>query len=92
MLDDVARASLESSLIALRGSLKSSVQALKPEGLRGPLESSVQALKHDPRMIDIMDTHQALNTLEDILELPKTPLAKVLGLEQGEKKDDGATV
>jgi hypothetical protein len=92
MLDDAARASLKSSLIALRGSLKSSVKAFKHEALKGSLESSVKALKHDPRMIDIMDTHQALNTLEDILELPKTPLAKVLGLEQAEKKDDGATV
>ena len=92
MLDDVARAALESSLIALRGSLKSSVKALKPEGLRGALESIVNGHKHDPRMIQIIDTHQALNTLEDVLELPKTPLAKVLGLEQEEKKGDGATV
>jgi hypothetical protein len=92
MLDDATRAALESSLIALRGSLKSSVKALKPEGLRGSLESSVEALKRDPRMIDIIDTHQALNTLEGVLELPKTSLAKVLGLEQEEKKDDGATI
>jgi hypothetical protein len=92
MIDDAVKASLESSLIALRGSLKSNVKALRPEALRGPLESSVKALKHDPRMIQILDTHQALNTLEDILELPKTSLAKVFGLEQEEKKDDGATI
>ena len=92
MLDDAARAALESSLIALRGSLKSSVVTLKHEELRGPLESIVKALKHDPRMIQIIDTHQALNTLENVLELPQTSLAKVLGLEQEEKKDDGATI
>ena len=92
MIDNAARAALESSLIALRGSLKSSVKALKPEALSGPLESSVKALKHDPRMIDIIDTYQALNTLEGILGLPQTSLARVLGLEQEEKKDGGATI
>jgi hypothetical protein len=92
MLDAAARASLESSLIALRGSLKSSVKALKREALRGTLESNVKALKHDPRMIQIVDTHHALNTLEGILELPETSLAQVLGLEQEEKKNDGATI
>jgi hypothetical protein len=92
MLDAAARASLESSLIALRGSLKSSVKALKHEGLSVALESSLKALRHDPRMIQIIDTHQALNTLEGVLELPKTSLAKVLGMEQEEKRDDEATV
>lgn len=92
MLDDAARAALESSLIALRGSLKSSVVALKHEALRGPLESVVNALKHDPRMIDIIDTHQALNTLEGVLELPQTSLARVFGLEQEENKDDKSVV
>jgi hypothetical protein len=81
MLDDAARATLESSLIALRGSLKSSVKDLNLEALRGSLESNIKALRHDPRMIQITDTHQALNTLEDVLELPKTTLGKVLGLE-----------
>lgn len=92
MVDNAVRASLESSLIALRGSLKSSVKDLKLEAFRGPRESSVKALKHDPRMIQIIDTHRALNTLEDVLEQPKTSLAKVLGLEQEEKKDDGAII
>lgn len=88
MLDAAAKAALESSLIALRGSLKSSVKAVKHEELSGTLESIVKALKHDPRMIDIIDTHQALNTLEGVLELPQTSLAQVFGLEQEEKKDD----
>ena len=92
MLDDAAIAALESSLIALRGSLKSSVVALKHEALSGTLESIVKNLKHDPRMIDIIDTHQALNTLEGVLELPQTSLARVFGLEQEEKKDDKAVV
>ena len=87
MLDDATRAALESALIASRGSLKSSVKALKPEALGGSLESIVEALKHDPRMTQIIDTHQALNTLEDVLELPKTSLAQIFGLEQEEKKD-----
>ena len=56
MIDNAARAALESALIALRGSL----------------ESSVEALKRDPRMTQIIDTHQGLNTLEGALEVPKT--------------------
>jgi hypothetical protein len=91
MLDDAARASLESSLIALKGSLKSSVKALNHEALRGPIESIFKALNQDPRMIDIIDTHQALNTLEGVLELPKTSLAQVLNLQQDEKLDDAST-
>jgi hypothetical protein len=62
MLDNAERAALESALMALRGSL----------------ESSVEALKRDPLLTQIKDTHQGLNTLEEVLQVPKTSLARLL--------------
>lgn len=65
MIDDAARASLECILKAFRESI----------------EPSVEALKQDPRMAEIIDTHEAINTLEIVWGLPKTSLDQVFGLK-----------
>jgi hypothetical protein len=76
MLDDVARVALE----AAKNQVKRS------------LEGNVEALKHDPRMSQIIETHQALNKIEDLLSEPKTPLAQIFGLQHEEQKSDKTTI
>lgn len=72
MLDNIARAAIETAMTQVRRSL----------------ESSVDALKHDSRMNQIIETHQALNKFEDMLGIKKTSLAQVFGLNQEDEKGD----
>lgn len=52
------------------------------------LDEYVDALKHNPMMTQIIETHHALNRLEDMVDEPKTSLAAIFGLQQDDKKDD----
>jgi hypothetical protein len=50
-------------------------------GIRQTLDTNVAELKSDPKMMQIIEAHKALNDLEGMLERVKTSLAEVFGLE-----------
>ncbi len=66
----------------LRGTIKQ---------LKEQIEQSVLEIKADPRMVEIIKIHRALNTIEELCGQPQTSLAQLFAPE-GELNKTAATV
>jgi hypothetical protein len=51
--------------------------------LKRQIAEQVAAIKADPKLVEILKLHQAVNTLENLLSERQTPLSEAFGLDSG---------